>query len=38
MLQHTAVPPVAFGTAVFAAYSAVVHSRYRNLAIVAVTW
>jgi signal transduction histidine kinase len=30
------VPPVAFGTAVFAAYSAVVHSRYRNLAIGAV--
>src|SRR5437660_11992220 len=27
------VPPVTFGAAVFAAYSAVVHSRYRNLAI-----
>ena len=27
------VPPVALGTAVFAAYSAVVYSRYRNLAI-----
>ena len=37
VLQQDAVPPVAFGTAVFAAYSAVVHSRYRNLAIVAVT-
>ena len=37
LLQHETVPPVAFGTAVFAAYSAVVHSRYRNLAIVAVT-
>jgi signal transduction histidine kinase len=32
-LQHTAVPPVAFGSAVFAAYSAVAHSRYRNLAV-----
>jgi signal transduction histidine kinase len=33
------VPPVAIGTAVFAAYSAIAHSRYRNLAIamVAVT-
>lgn len=32
-LQHAEVPPVAFGTAVLAAYSAVAHSRYRNLAI-----
>jgi len=32
-LHETRVPPVAFGTGVFAAYSAVVHSRYRNLAI-----
>jgi signal transduction histidine kinase len=32
-LQHTAVPPVAFGSAVLAAYSAVAHSRYRNLAV-----
>jgi signal transduction histidine kinase len=35
-LRNTYVPPVAFGTAVFAAYSAVAHSRYRNLAIGAV--
>jgi signal transduction histidine kinase len=35
-LRHDQVPPVAFATAVFAAYSAVVHSRYRNLAIGAV--
>ena len=33
---HAAIPPVASGTAVFAAYSAVLHSRYRNLAIAAV--
>ena len=32
-LQNTAVPPVAFGSAVLAAYSAVAHSRYRNLAV-----
>ena len=37
LLRHETVPPVAFATAVFAAYSAVVHSRYRNLALVAVT-
>jgi signal transduction histidine kinase len=30
------VPPVALGTAVFAAYSAITHSRYRNLAIAVV--
>jgi signal transduction histidine kinase len=35
-LRNTYVPSVAFGTAVFAAYSAVAHSRYRNLAIGAV--
>jgi signal transduction histidine kinase len=35
-LRDASVPPIAFGTAVFAAYSAVVHSRYRNLAIGAV--
>jgi signal transduction histidine kinase len=35
-LRGSYVPPLAFGTAVFAAYSAVVHSRYRNLAIGAV--
>jgi signal transduction histidine kinase len=34
--MHDNVPPVAFATAVFAAYSAVVYSRYRNLAIAAV--
>jgi signal transduction histidine kinase len=31
------VPPVALGTAVYAAYSAITHSRYRNLAIAIVT-
>jgi signal transduction histidine kinase len=35
-LQHTVVPPVAFGSAVLAAYSAVAHSRYRNLAVAVV--
>jgi signal transduction histidine kinase len=30
------VPEVAFATGIFAAYSAVVHSRYRNLAIIGV--
>jgi signal transduction histidine kinase len=30
------VPPVALGTAVYAAYSAITHSRYRNLAIAVV--
>jgi signal transduction histidine kinase len=36
-LSHDAViPPVASGTAVFAAYSAVLYSRHRNLAIAAV--
>jgi signal transduction histidine kinase len=33
VVQRWDMPPVAFGTAVFAAYSAVAHSRYRNLAI-----
>lgn len=36
VLGHAVVPTVAFATAVFAAYSAVAHSRYRNLAIGAV--
>jgi signal transduction histidine kinase len=36
VMHNAGVPPVAFGAAVFAAYSAVVHSRYRNLAIAAV--
>lgn len=36
VMRNAGVPPVAFGAAVFAAYSAVVHSRYRNLAIAAV--
>jgi signal transduction histidine kinase len=36
VVSQATVPPIAFGTAVFAAYSAVVHSRYRNLAITAV--
>jgi signal transduction histidine kinase len=31
------VPPVALGTAVYAAYSAITHSRYRNLAIAVVS-
>jgi signal transduction histidine kinase len=31
------VPPVALGAAVYAAYSAITHSRYRNLAIAVVT-
>ena len=35
-VHHTYVPPVALGTAVYAAYSAVTHSRYRNLAIAVV--
>ena len=30
------MPPVALGTAVYAAYSAITHSRYRNLAIAVV--
>jgi signal transduction histidine kinase len=34
---HTAfVPRVALGTAIYAAYSAIAHSRYRNLAVAAV--
>ena len=33
---HSGIPPVASGTAVFAAYSAVLYSRYRNLAVGAV--
>ncbi len=37
LVHPTEVPPVALGTAVFAAYSAVTHSRYRNLAIAVVT-
>ena len=38
LLAHAvyAVPKIALGTAIFAAYSAIAHSRYRNLAIVAV--
>jgi signal transduction histidine kinase len=32
-LRHDTMPPVAFGTAVFAAYSAVAHTRHRNMAI-----
>ncbi len=30
------LPPVALGTAIYAAYSAITHSRYRNLAVTAV--
>ena len=36
LLRRPYVPPVALGTAVYAAYSAVTHSRYRNLAIAVV--
>ena len=35
-VRQTYVPPVALGTAVYAAYSAITHSRYRNLAIAMV--
>jgi signal transduction histidine kinase len=38
VLEHpVGVLPVSLGTAVYAAYSAIAHSRYRNLAIAAVT-
>jgi signal transduction histidine kinase len=30
------LPPVAFGTAIYAAYSAIMHSRYKNLAVAVV--
>ena len=38
LLAHAAfvVPKIALGTAIYAAYSAIAHSRYRNLAIVEV--
>jgi signal transduction histidine kinase len=36
LVHPTDVPPVALGTAIYAAYSAIAHSRYRNLAIAAV--
>jgi signal transduction histidine kinase len=36
-LHTTYVPPVALGTAMYAAYSAMTHSRYRNLAIAVVS-
>jgi signal transduction histidine kinase len=36
LLRRPYVPPVALGTSVYAAYSAVTHSRYRNLAIAVV--
>jgi signal transduction histidine kinase len=35
-IHSTYLPPVALGTAVYAAYSAITHSRYRNLAVAAV--
>ncbi len=35
-LHSPYVPPVALGTAVYAAYSAITHSRYRNLAVAMV--
>jgi signal transduction histidine kinase len=38
LVVHAAyVPPVALGTAVYAAYSAITHSKYRNLAIAVVS-
>lgn len=37
VVVHPHVPQVALGTAVYAAYSAVAYSRYRNLAIAAVS-
>ena len=36
LLRDAYVPPVALGTAVYGAYSAIVYSRYRNLAIAVV--
>jgi signal transduction histidine kinase len=36
LVHVTGVPPVALGTAVYAAYSAIAHSRHRNLAVAAV--
>ena len=36
VVHRVYVPPVALGTAVYAAYSAVTHSRYKNLAIATV--
>lgn len=36
-LRDVGVPPVALGTTVYAAYSAITHSRYRNLSIAVVT-
>jgi signal transduction histidine kinase len=36
VVHRTSVPPVALGTAVYAAYSAITYSRYRNLAIAVV--
>jgi len=36
-LRDVGAPPVALGTAVYAAYSAITHSRYRNLSIAVVT-
>jgi signal transduction histidine kinase len=36
VIHSTYLPPVALGTAVYAAYSAITHSRYRNLAVTAV--
>ncbi|WNM31068.1 histidine kinase [Streptomyces sp. Li-HN-5-11] len=36
VVQQTTTPPAALGAAVFAAYSAIAHSKYRNLAIAGV--
>jgi signal transduction histidine kinase len=35
-IHSTFLPPVALGTAIYAAYSAITHSRYRNLAVTMV--
>jgi signal transduction histidine kinase len=37
VVHSSYVPPVALGTAVYAAYSAITHSRYRNLSIAVVS-
>lgn len=36
VVHHTSMPAVALGTAIYAAYSAITYSRYRNLAIAVV--
>ena len=36
VVHRTSMPPVALGTAIYAAYSAITYSRYRNLAVAVV--